>query len=62
MRITKRTVASKHRLGTGWIVSAYLPAFHTWSESAPLTYYAACLYVRIHRRTWNTRLQTYEGI
>lgn len=62
MRITKRTVASKHRSGTGWIVSAYIPTFGTWMESTPLSYIAACLYVRLHRRTWNTRLQTYEGV
>lgn len=62
MRITKRNVASKHRLGAGWVVSAYIPSYHTWMESTTLSYVAACLYVRLHRQSWNTRLQTYEGV
>ena len=60
MGATKRTVASKHKLGNGWVVLTYDPYYDAWVESHPMSYHAANNALREARETWNTKTQSYE--
>lgn len=61
-KVTKKTVASKYREGTGWIVSSYCPKYDGWVASSRMTYWAACASLKECREAWNTKLQSYEYV
>ena len=58
--VTKKTVASKYRQGSGWIVSSYSPQYDGWTTSDEMSYWGACAAVKDARETWNTKTQKYE--
>lgn len=59
-KVTKKTVASKYRQGTGWVVSSYNPKYDSWVLSSEMSYWGACADVKSAREAWNTKKQEYE--
>ena len=59
-KVTKKTVASKYREGTGWVVSSYCPQYDGWVASSKMSYWEACASLKEARETWNTKKQDYE--
>ena len=60
MKVTKKTVVSMYRQGTGWIVSNYEPSYKSWMTSGELSYTMACRLVKECRQTWDTTKQLYN--
>ena len=58
--VTKKTVASKYRQGSGWIVSTYNPQYDGWTTSGEMSYWGACAAVKNAREAWNTKTQKYD--
>lgn len=59
-KVTKKTVATKYRQGTGWVVSLYNPKYDGWVLSNEMSYWGACASVKEAREAWNTKKQEYE--
>lgn len=59
-KVTKKSVASKYRQGSGWIVSSYIPQYDGWMTSDEMSYWRACASVKFAREAWNTKAQKYD--
>ena len=63
MKVTKKNVASKYRVGNQWVVSHYAPQYDMWEESRSMDFYSACRAVGRYRDYWDTKTQSYkEGV
>jgi hypothetical protein len=59
MKVTKKTVASKYKQGSGYIVSYYSMMYDSFVTSGEVPHWKACSLVRECREHWDTRKQEY---